>query len=178
PLLVLVGETVSVVCVAALRFFSENGAMAAFLFIILVTLVSVRAGRALAARLPRESGTARSLPWWTIAPYLVVPMLLLLPLAFIDMGLLLVMGIPIGGAELLAIGLHRLTSGGKVAASAAALLMLYVLVFKVLFPDVSALRSNDPQVRVERFEEMQRFFGIRFHAAIGESFERAAARAV
>ena len=205
----IIGQVVSTCALAALAVSSENGALATFVLVILVALVGVRAGRALAARLSRN-GAARSAlppaalppapsegtllpavvpapqapppdPWavpaWMMVLYLVAPLLLLLPLAVIDMGLLLVMVIPIGAASVLAVGLHRLTRGWQAAAGLFAFGLVVVLWAKVLFPDVRALSADDPVARAERFEEMQRVLGVRL-PVVGVSLERAAARAV
>jgi cell division protein FtsW (lipid II flippase) len=190
---------------------SENGALAAFLLVIMVALVGVRSGRALAATLTRNGGSTHShvarlllpgappdeerrplpaaatlpppytggakVPAWMMVLYLVAPLLLLLPLAVIDMGLLLVMVIPIGVASVLALGVHRLTRGWQAASALFAFALVFVLFTKVLFPDVQGLSSDDPSARAERFEEMQRVLGVRL-PVVGASLERAAARAV
>jgi hypothetical protein len=201
---VLAAQVGSTIAIAVLSTVGTNAAMATFLLVILVALVSVRAGRALAARLSsgarqtlllpgaaaqdaspsRADPSGRELP--AIVPpraaagsegilllYLVVPLVLLFPLAAIDMGLLLVMLVPIGAASLLAVGLHRLSPRTKLGSLALACGLVALLISKVVVPDVSALRSEDPLERAERFEEMQSFFGVRFG-----SLERAAARAV
>jgi hypothetical protein len=168
---VLLAQVVSTVGIAILAGLSANGALAAFVLVILVALVGVRAGRALAARISQK------VPGWMMVLYLVAPLLLLLPLAVIDMGLLLVMVIPLGVASLLAVGLHRLTRGWQLASAGFGFALLFVLFAKVLFPDVDALRSDDPVVRAERFEQMQEVFGLRL-PVVGASFDRAAARAV
>jgi hypothetical protein len=227
---VLAGQLLSTTALALLAGASENGALANFLLVLIVALVGVRAGRALAARLTRNGAAARALPApapraragdeppfaasppaaeasftatpppaatlpvpapgarrpasppftvpaWTMVLYLVAPLLLLLPLAVIDMGLLLVMVIPIGVASVLAVGVHRLGRGWQALSALFAVGLVFVLFAKVLFPDVGELRSDDPVGRAERFEEMQRVFGVRL-PVVGASLERAAARAV
>jgi hypothetical protein len=206
---VLAGQVVSTTALALLTALSENGALATFVLVILVALVGVRSGRALAARISRNGTAAAGLPvaalppgsseptrlpaliseppaarprgWsipaWTMSLHLVAPLLLLLPLAVIDMGLLLVMVIPIGVASLLAVGLHRLTRRWQAVSALLAFGLVSVLFSKVLFPDVRVLSSDDPVQRAERFEEMQRVLGVKL-PVVGASLERAAARAV
>lgn len=182
--------------VAGLTVASENGALAAFLLVILVALVGVRAGRALSVRLvarPRptvalvpvdgdpapsqSAGTPLGVPLWLIVLYLLAPLVLLAPLAFIDMGLLLVMVIPIGAASVLAVGLDRLNVWAKLLSGGLAIGLLMVLSAKVLFPSVVALSNPDPTVRTERFDQMQGLLGRRL-PVLGGPLERAAARAV
>ena len=75
--------------------------MAAFVLVVFVALASVRIGRAINARLRVEVQS-----WERIAlvSLLLAPLVLLLPLALIDMGLFLVVVLPIGFATLLATG--------------------------------------------------------------------------
>jgi cell division protein FtsW (lipid II flippase) len=104
--------------------------------------------------------------------HLVAPLALLSPLAVIDMGLLLVMVIPIGAAAVLAVA-HSLPVPWRLASVGTALALVLSLGVKVLHPNVDALRSDNPVVRADRFEDMQTIMGVRF-----SSLERSAARAV
>jgi hypothetical protein len=108
-----------------------------------------------------------------------VPLVLLIPIGAIDMGLLLVMVIPIGAASLLAVGLHRLSLLTKLFAALGAGFVLFFLVHSVLFPDLGAIAADnaDAVSRANAFESMHRVAGFRV-PIVNESFERAAARAV
>jgi cell division protein FtsW (lipid II flippase) len=170
---VALGQVASAFAVTLIASLSENGALAAFALVILVALVSVRAGRRLADQLAASRySSAPALPMSRILVHLIAPVVLLSPLAVIDMGLLLVMVIPIGAAALLAVA-HRLSVPWRLASIGIAAAVVLSLAVKVLHPNVDALRSDDPRVRAERFEQMQSMFGFRF-----VSLERAAARAV
>jgi hypothetical protein len=80
-----------------------------------------------AATLPPPYTGGAKVPTWMMVLYLVAPLLLLLPLAVIDMGLLLVMVIPIGVASVLALGLHRLTRAWQAASALFAFALVFVL---------------------------------------------------
>jgi len=204
-LLVALASVASTLVIAALKLQSANGAMASFLLIILVSLTSVRIGRSLSSRLqqhqvastPTESraaietptlvhalvpeGSSTPLSRWTVISYLVAPILLLAPLAVIDMGLLLVTVIPIGAASLLAVGWRRVDRWGRMAAAFFALLLAGFLWFKVLFPPLGAIGSREASyvARADHFDGMQGLFGIPVPIPqIRASLERTAARAV
>jgi hypothetical protein len=164
------GAFISTALIARLRASSENGAMASFTLVILLVLVSVRVGRSLATRLEGS----QSFPWLHTGVAVLAPFLVLLPVAFIDMGLLLVILVPIGVATLL-VGWHRLPHPlARAFALVPTLVVLFLLTFKVLYPSVSPLHAPSMAARAAHFEGMQRLAGVR----LGGALERAAARAV
>ncbi|MCC6316916.1 MAG: hypothetical protein IT361_04415 [Gemmatimonadaceae bacterium] len=182
PGLAQFGVMVSVAAIAALKWMSENGAMAAFLLVVLVALVSVRIGRSLAAHLALASraGVA-AIPWWQVTLLLAAPLLLLLPLAALDMGLLLVMAIPIGAAALLAVGWTALARAGRIAVSLLIIAVVWFMGSRVLFPSIGVIGSRDATYvdQATAFERMQGVLGFRVPIGpINRSLERAAARAV
>jgi hypothetical protein len=206
-LLTALAVALSTLTIAGVRFASENGAMASFLLIILVSLTAVRIGRSLstllrqgpvaspAADVPSaapaaatvtgaEASPGRTSPASTarILLHLVGPLFLLAPLAIIDMGLLLVTVLPIGAASLLAVGWRGLGRGARAGATGLALALAGVLWFKVLFPPLGAIADPGASyvARAEQFESMQRFVGIPLAlvAPVQSSLERTAARAV
>ncbi len=171
----------STVALGVIAEVGSNGAVSAFLLVTLLVLLSVRFGRRLAADHAaggRSSGGEQVGNVRTLA-LVLGPVVLLLPLALIDMGLLLVMILPIALAPLMAMGWRRLrlVHWGVVGVSA---LLLGLLVVRVLAPDLSALQASSEvgtEVKTERFEELQTIFGVRLPLIDG-SMNRVAARAV
>jgi len=165
---------------------TSNGSMPAFVLIILVTLTSVRIGRVLRSRAEGGRGMSHvslnqpsGLSQFREGCFLLIPIVLLLPLVKIDMGLFLIMVIPIGFAAILARGAGR--SGGllrSVAPAVTFLLLATVLWRNVLHPPVSAIRSAQNHLaRAVAFQRMGTVFGLSF-PFVQTSLDRAAARAV
>lgn len=165
------GAGVYICALAAVREMSENGSLAAFLLVLLVTLVSVRIGRAVGAR-PASERKPFALSG------LLIPLVLLVPLALLDMGLFLVMVIPIGFATVLAAGIKVLRGRAVVFPVAVALLLGFIVVEKVLAPSLEGMRrATTHAARADAFAELSEVFGVR-PLLIGESLDRAAARGV
>jgi hypothetical protein len=167
-----------VICVAALRLLSENGSMGLFLLIVFVALASVRIGRSFGARLdaPRSVATrvrGRSL---LESLLLLAPLLFLVPLAGIDMGLFLVMVVPLGFATLLAVGAR--TAGWRLIPLAVVMLVVLVLGRKVVFPSVRSIENAESHAaQAEAFADMSTLFGVRL-PKLSTPMDRAAARSV
>src|SRR6185437_15026514 len=178
----LAGAMVFVVVIASMRLRSENGSMAAFVLIVLVALVSVRIGRGVGARIDaatrRGNGSRGDWSEVTLSSALLAgPLLLLAPLMAIDMGLFLVVVLPVGFATLLAAG--RQVAGRRLAAPLAAFVLLFVLLTpRVLFPSVRAIRDADSHAsRAAAFDDMTRLLGVRL-PLVSKSMDRVAARSV
>jgi hypothetical protein len=168
------GSSVFVLMLAAVRYFSENGSLAAFVLVLLIALVSVRIGRAVGARATRTAGGDS----FFALIGLLAPVVLLLPLAVLDMGLFLVMAIPIGVATLLAAGREVLKGVRVLLPLGVALLLGYVVISKVLFPGVESIRRAPTHAaKAEAFDAMGRLFGLRIWK-MGAPLDRAAARGV
>ena len=168
------GASLFTLAVAVVAGSSENGSMAAFVLVVFVALASVRIGRTINARLRVEVQS-----WERIAlvSLLLAPLVLLLPLALIDMGLFLVVVLPIGFATLLA-------TGWKVVGRALLLpavvfgALFFALFVKVLFPTVEPIKRADTHLaKAGAFDKMGRVFGVRL-PVIGGSMDRVAARAL
>jgi cell division protein FtsW (lipid II flippase) len=170
----LAGSALLTLAVAAVAGTSENGSMAAFVLVVLVALASVRIGRAINARLRRD------VPRWeriALAALLLAPFVLLLPLALIDMGLFLVVVLPIGFATLLATG-WKVVGRALLIPGVAFGLLFFALFVKVLFPSVDAIHDADTHLgRAAAFDRMGRIFGVRVPVISG-SMDRVAARAL
>ena len=178
----LAGAMVFVVVIASMRLRSENGSMAAFVLIVLVALVSVRIGRGVGARIDAATrrGNGSRGDWSEVtlsSALLAAPLLLLAPLMAIDMGLFLVVVLPVGFATLLAAG--RQVAGRRLAAPLAAFVLLFVLLTpRVLFPSVRAIRDADSHAsRAAAFDDMTRLLGVRL-PLVSKSMDRVAARSV
>jgi hypothetical protein len=170
-----VGVAVFALCIALLRRFSESGSMGAFVLVVLVGLASVRIGRVMGSRLERPAGSAGGATGALLDSLLLAaPMMLLLPLAVIDMGLALVMAVPLGMATLLAVGWR--IAGWRVIGPAVAVGLMVLVGGKVVFPSVAAIRAADSHAaQAAAFDRMSTFFGTR---VFGTSMDRAAARGV
>jgi hypothetical protein len=178
----LAGAMLFVVVIASMRLRSENGSMAAFVLIVLVALVSVRIGRGVGARIDAATRrvTASRSDWSEItisSALLAAPLLLLAPLMAIDMGLFLVVVLPVGFATLLAAG--RQVAGWRLAAPLAAFaLLFFFLTPRVLFPSVGSIRDADSHAsRAAAFDDMTRLLGVRL-PLVSKSMDRVAARSV
>src|SRR5262249_37697136 len=104
-----VGVSMFTLAIDVFRIESENGSMAAFVLIVFVALASVRIGRSVGARIEASSRRASDAAVdrsrvIVSSVLLVAPLVLLAPLMVIDMGLFLVVVIPVGFATLLAAG--------------------------------------------------------------------------
>jgi hypothetical protein len=164
---------------AVVRFVSENGSLGALVLVVLVALASVRIGRAVSARLEaRARANFRSsvAEWLVDALLLMAPLILLLPLAAIDMGLGLVFVIPLGFATLLATGWR--TAGWRLIVPSAVMFVLFLLGWQVVFPSMERIRAADSHAaQAEAFARMSTLWGIRI-PFIGTPMDRAAARSV
>ena len=176
------GAMLFVVVIASMRLRSENGSMAAFVLIALVALVSVRIGRGVGARIDAAArrGDDRKGDWSEIiisSALLAAPLLLLAPLMAIDMGLFLVVVLPVGFATLLAAG--RRVAGWRLAAPLAAFALLFFLLTpRVLFPSMRGIRDADSHAsRAAAFDDMTRLLGVRL-PLVSKSMDRVAARSV
>jgi hypothetical protein len=170
------GVALFVLCVALMRGESENGSMAAFVLVVFVALASVRIGRGVTSALaPAAVTTPRDA--LVRSALLIAPLVFLAPLALIDMGLFLVMLVPIGFATLLAVG--RGVGGRYLVLPVVAFALLFALVSRqVLFRSVDAIRDGDSHVaKAAAFDRMTRIFGIRA-GPIADPMDRVAARSV
>jgi cell division protein FtsW (lipid II flippase) len=169
-----------VMATAIARYGSENGSLAALVLVVFVSLVSVRIGRVASAQ--RDSGNIRASKSAVALAGALMPFMLLAmlsPLAWLDMGLFLVMLIPIGFAAYLAAGrtvvMHPLTMG--VAAIVGGLLIA-VITTKVLYPNISDIRrARTHEAKAAAFDRMGRLMGTPV-PIFEESFARAAARGI
>jgi hypothetical protein len=171
------GVALFMICVAALRLASQNGSMGAFVLIVFVALLSVRIGRSVGARLDAASTGATPISRQLAESLmLMLPLGLLLPLAWIDMGLFLVTMIPLGAATLLAVG--RRTAGWRVVPLVGVMAVVLLLAMRVVFPSVQAIRdANSHAAKAEAFADMTTLYGARL-PGFGTPMSRAAARSV
>jgi hypothetical protein len=170
----IAGVAVFGAIIAGLRLNSENGSIGAFVLVVFVVLASVRIGRSVSSRIVAradDSLTDRLIDSLLLA----TPLLLLLPFAVIDMGLVLVLVIPLASATLLAAG----SRAGWRMATPFAVLVLAMLVGKtVVFPATSAIRDADSHAeQAAAFADMSTFFGVRV-PGLATPMDRAAARSV
>jgi hypothetical protein len=201
PLLAFVGPTLYVIGTAFARSQSENGSMSALVLVVFVTLVSVRIGRIAgsilethAVAMPRPDAGGESIALSTrimvrppatgkwLVGFLppVFLMLMLLPLAVLDMGLFLVMLVPIGVSSYLAAG--RAVSRYKrtwLPPLFFGSLVLVVIFTKVLFPAVNDIRRAEThEAKAAAFDQMGRLLGVPLPSFLSEPFARAAARGI
>lgn len=171
-----VGVAAFTLAIDVFRFESENGSMAAFVLIVFVALASVRIGRSVGARVGNQSPVDRSRAIVS-SVLLVAPLVLLAPLMLIDMGLFLVVVIPVGFATLLATG--RRVAGWRLVVPGLAFLLLFgVLVPRVLFPSMRGIREADSHAgKAAAFERMTQVAGVRL-PFVSTSLDRVAARSV
>ncbi|MGH7445993.1 MAG: hypothetical protein ACRELT_00435, partial [Longimicrobiales bacterium] len=88
----LTGVAVFGAIIAGLRLASENGSIGAFVLVVFVVLASVRIGRAVGARVAaRTPAAAGRSTWFVESLLLAAPLIMLLPFAALDMGLVLVL---------------------------------------------------------------------------------------
>ena len=176
------GAAVFTLAISGLRLASENGSMAAFVMIVFVALACVRVGRGVGSRIETAARRVDGTPVdrkevLVSSALLVAPLVLLAPLTIIDMGLFLVVVVPVGFATLLAAG--RRVAGWRLAIPGLAFIGLFgVLAPRVLFPSVNAIRAADSHAaKAAAFERMTHVFGARV-PFVGTSMDRVAARSV
>jgi hypothetical protein len=176
------GASIFALVIAGLRLASENGSMAAFVMIVFVALACVRVGRGVGSRIESASRRASDSPADRVevlvsSALLVAPLVLLAPLTVIDMGLFLVVVVPVGFATLLAAG--RRVAGWRLAIPGLAFVAFFgVLAPRVLFPSVNAIRIADSHAaKAAAFERMTRVFGAHV-PFVATSMDRVAARSV
>jgi hypothetical protein len=174
-----VGVAVFGVIIALLRGSSANGSLGAFVLVIFVALASVRVGRAVGARLGargRDRGTVTLSEWLVESLLLTTPLFLLVVLAPIDMGLFLVLVIPIGCATLLATGTRA--AGSRRVVPFAAMALLLIMVKMVVFPSMQPIRdAPNHAAQAEAFARMSSVGGLRV-PLLSTPLDRAAARSV
>ena len=178
----IAGASLFTLAIAALRLRSENGSMAAFVLIVFVALSSVRIGRSVGSRIEAADRRApATLADWselaTSSALLMAPLVLLAPLMVIDMGLFLVVVVPVGFATILAAGLH--VAGRRVVVPGLVFVGLFwILTTSVLFPSVRAIRDADSHAgKAAAFVRMTQLFGVRL-PFVSTSLDRVAARSV
>lgn len=175
PVAALTGVAVFGTLIAALRMASANGSIGAFVLVVFVVLASVRIGRSVGARLAAQGSGART-AWLRDSIMLATPLLLLLPFAAIDMGLVLVLVIPLAFATLLATGLRA--AGPRVVVPAVVLLLVLGAGKKVVFPATAEIRTADSHAaQSEAFADMSKLLGLRL-PILATPMDRAAARSV
>lgn len=160
--------------IAALRLKSDNGPIGAFLLVVFVVLVSVRLGRAVSARI-RAPGSETLWGWLGDSLLLAAPLVMLVAFAAIDMGLVLVLVIPLGFSTFLATG-HR--AGRRLIIPVAVLALAFVVGKKVVHPAMSPIRDASSHAeQAAAFANMSTFFGKRI-PIIATPMDRAAARSL
>ncbi len=196
---VLVGPALYIFATVVVTQTSENGAMAALVLVVLVTLVSVRVGRIAASILDAPATTMRvgaggesmgvlspiaTRSFFKVLGFGLLPPLFLIlmlgPLALLDMGLFLVMLVPIGVSSYLAAGKTVSRHLGTIIPPLLVGGLVFVVIYtKVLFPAVDAIRRAEThEAKAAAFDEMGRFLGAPVPAFLSESFARAAARGI
>ena len=177
-----IGVAAFMACIAALRVTSENGSMGAFVLVVFVALAAVRIGRGVGSRL--ETSAQSTTPSTAVAPRLLLieslllaaPLVLLLPLASLDMGLGLVMVVPLGFATLLAAGWR--TARWRLLVPSLAMFGVIMLARQVVFPSLRPIRDADSHAtQAKAFARMSEPLGTRL-PMLGTPMDRAAARSV
>jgi hypothetical protein len=162
--------------IAGLRLASENGSIGAFVLVVFVVLASVRIGRAVGARLAQRSAAAARSSWLVESVLLATPLVLLVPFAAIDMGLVLVLVIPLAAATLLATGIKA--AGARLIVPALVLALALWTGKKVVFPATDAIRNADSHAtQSAAFADMSKLLGLRL-PVLATPMDRAAARSV
>lgn len=181
------GVSVIGAAIASLHRVSENGAAGALLLVVIFALASVRIGRRVGARLETQSGAGgagevsllRRICRWLEDPILLAtPLLLMIPLAAIDMGLVLVVVIPLGSATLLATSIRAARSRALIPAAGIAILSLIGLQVLYPFSSLEAIRdARSHAEQAEAFAKLSTIAGLRL-PLLAEPMERAAARSI
>ncbi|MGH7443309.1 MAG: hypothetical protein ACREKM_00460, partial [Longimicrobiales bacterium] len=178
-----VGVAVFAAVIAGLRLASSNGSVGAFVLVVFVALASVRIGRTIGARLATrdaQSGSERNAAskrnWLVDSVLLVTPLLMLLPFAALDMGLVLVLVIPLAFATVLAAGVRA--TDPRVIGPVVALLVVFVVGKGVVFPETDPIRdAASHTAQAAAFSDMSELFGVRL-PMLATPMDRAAARSV
>ena len=126
--------------------------------------------------LDRRGRPARN--WLVDAVLLTTPLLLLLPLATLDMGLALVLVLPLGFATLLSAGLR--SAGWRLIVPVGAIAILLMLGATVLFPYAAIGKIRDAEshaAQAREFASLSRVFGVRI-PGLATPMDRAAARSL
>lgn len=178
PDFVAVAAGIAIFClvIVACKELSANGSMGAFVLVILVALGGVRIGRGVGSRFAslrvRSSG-GRALD----ALLLVAPMLLLAPLLWIDMGLFLLVVVPVGAATLLAADWR--VAGWWAVVPLTAFALLFWTGERVLFPALEPIRlAESHAAQAAAFDDLSRVFGFRPPRFLATPLDRAASRAI
>jgi cell division protein FtsW (lipid II flippase) len=163
--------------IAGLRLASENGSIGAFVLVVFVVLASVRIGRAVGARIAaRSTQPDARFAWLRDSVLLATPLLLLVPFAAIDMGLVLVLVIPLASATLLATGARA--AGARLILPALVLVLALGAGRKVVFPATDEIRAaDDHAAQAQAFGDMSKLVGLRL-PILATPMDRAAARSV
>lgn len=166
--------------IGALRWQSVNGSPGAFVLAVFVALASVRIGRGVAARVEAAARSGRGsgrLGWLVDAALLTLPLfLMVMLLGVIDMGLVLVLVIPIGFATALAAGITIVRS--RLLLPGVAIVVLGVMGKYVIYPSLEPIRNAmDHAEQAVQFATLSAPFGIRL-PFLSTSLDRAAARSV
>jgi hypothetical protein len=163
--------------IAGLRLISENGSIGAFVLVVFVVLASVRIGRAVGARIAaRSTQPDARFAWLRDSVLLATPLLLLVPFAAIDMGLVLVLVIPLASATLLATGARA--AGARLILPALVLALALGAGRKVVFPATDEIRDADSHAaQAQGFADMSKLVGLRL-PILATPMDRAAARSV
>jgi cell division protein FtsW (lipid II flippase) len=177
-----VGAAVFMACIAILRIGSENGSMGAFVLVVFVALASVRIGRGVGSRLEasaqtggQAAGAARRL-LLVESLLLAAPLILLLPLAGLDMGLGLVMVVPLGFATLLAAGWRA--ARWRLLVPSLAMLGVLLLARQVVFPTLRPIREAESHAaQATAFARLSTPLGARL-PMLETPMDRAAARSI
>jgi hypothetical protein len=173
----LTGVAVFGAIIAGLRLASENGSIGAFVLVVFVVLASVRIGRAVGARVAARTPAATDRSTWFVESLLLAaPLIMLLPFAALDMGLVLVLVIPLAFATLLATGARA--AGPRLIIPAAVLVLVLLAGKKVVFPATDAIRDADSHAaQAAAFADMSKLVGLRL-PVLATPMDRAAARSV
>lgn len=163
--------------IAGLRLVSENGSIGAFVLVVFVVLSSVRIGRIVGARVTSRPATPTARSAWLVeSALLAAPLLMLVPFAALDMGLVLVLVIPLAAATLLATGIKA--AGARLVIPGIVLFAAFAIGKKVIFPATDAIRDADSHAaQAVAFADMSTLLGLRL-PVLGTPMDRAAARSV
>ena len=171
-----VGIALFCLVIVACKQWSENGSMGAFVLVILVALAGVRIGRGVGSRFAshrvRSSG-GRALD----AFLLVAPVMLLAPLLWIDMGLFLLVVVPVGVATLLAADWR--VAGWWATVPVVSFALLFWTGERVLFPSLEPVRfAESHAAQATAFDDLSRVLGLRPPRFLATPLDRAASRAI
>ena len=185
-----IGPFLYLFATAAAKTYGSNGSMPILTLVVLVTLVSIRIGRVAESLMSTSAihgasqpsivdrGNSPS-PLWLGLVISVLLSVLLLPLTALDMGLFLVMLVPIAVAVFLAYDAFQLRRWKAwIVPMVLGIPMLYLLGSKVLSPPLDEIRrAPTHDAKAVAFDQMGRVWGFD-PPFIGESLSRAAARGI